>query len=178
MTSLSSYPIQGFKKTWPLTHDLDAEVTQIWTCLRFLADAPVVTMWKSCIPLLSSYYTDNLGVHIAHLTGWQQYPISLLLQKGEKGCASKTVFLQMLYSKCSRSIRNMVVCKISLLLIAVRRPWEWLWANFCKTKYHSLQPYLHLLGGANLPLHHSDVVCLRLMVNNRMMSELILMERY
>lgn len=126
-----------------------------------------LTTWVSILPPAIS----------TQLTEWQQYPISLLLQKDEKVCASKTVFLQVLYSKCLGWIRNMVVCKISLLLIAVRRPWEWLWANFCKTKYHSLQPYLHLLGGADLPLHHSGVVCLRLMVNN-WMSVLILMERY
>lgn len=60
-----------------LTSDLGFKVTRIQTCPRYLADAPLTSIWYSCHLIIKLSHSD-LGVYAACTPGWQQYPNSPL----------------------------------------------------------------------------------------------------
>lgn len=61
-----------------LTSDLGFKVTRIQTCPRYLADAPLTSIWYSYVTSLSSYHIQTWVCMPPAHQGWQQYPNSPL----------------------------------------------------------------------------------------------------
>lgn len=65
--------------------NLDVEVTEIRTHLRFLADAPMVSVWNSGVTLLLSYHIQKLGCpHCPASSLTEITHISLLHVRGKR----------------------------------------------------------------------------------------------